>query len=294
MHNIVVIGSQGLLGQAILRRAATRSLLGDVVGVDRPDIDITSAQSVADLIERERPRAIINCAAWTDVEACETPEGIGPATAVNADGVRVLTEACHRTKIVFIQISTDYVFNGTPREGVNEETIPGDPMNAYGRTKRQGEERMIMAWGGLNGSHFNEQDPPAYLVRTSWLFGPGAKNFVQKITDRARESHALNVVSDEIGSPTLADDLADRLLDLIETRPIGGIYHITGHGSCSRFAFAERLLKAQGIQATLKPCLLSDFARKAHIAPVSVLQNTKLPPLPEWSDMVDRYAASLK
>jgi len=292
-RKLLIVGANGLLGQACLRRANE----GDwaAVGIDVEGIDIADADSVEAVMDRESPSAVINCAAYTDVDGAETAEGRAIADRVNSDGPGVLAASCVRHGTAFIHLSTDYAFNGTSRDGASESDVPGPAMNAYGETKLAGERRVIEAFGGLVGSDFRLQNPPGYLVRTSWLFGASARNFVGKIAERARTMGKISVVTDEVGSPTYVEDLAGRLLYLLDHPEIhSGIYHVTGRGACSRFEFARAVIEGLGIKADVEPMSLADFPRKARIVPVSVLKNTKLPAMASWQEMVERYAATVR
>ena len=286
-HKLLVIGSRGLLGQACLASAIAHEWEG--VGVDVGEIDITDAASVEAVIAREQPSAVINCAAYTDVEGAETPDGRAIADRVNGEGPGIVAHACLRHKSAFIHLSTDYIFNGTSESGAEEADVPSEPMNAYGATKRAGEIAVTNVAGGLIGSHFQCVEPQICLVRTSWLFGASAKNFVSKVADRARSEGVVSVVTDEIGCPTYVRDLAECLIWMLEAESRSGIYHVVGLGSCSRFEFADAVLKGLGIPATVTPTTLDAFPRKAKIAHVSVLKNTKLPKLRTWQEMVQGY-----
>jgi dTDP-4-dehydrorhamnose reductase len=288
---LLVIGARGLLGQTCVRHAAARGWV--VVGVDVGEIDITNRDSVETVVAREAPAAVINCAAYTDVEGAETPEGRAIADRVNGDGPGILADVCVRHGSALIHVSTDYVFNGTTKEGARETDVPDEAMNTYGETKRAGEIGVIEDAGGLDGSNFRLSNPRLYLVRTSWLFGASAKNFVGKIADRARRDGKIAVVTDEVGSPTYVEDLAGRLLDLLDQNMRPGIYHLTGGGSCSRFEFAKAVIGGLGINAGVEPTMLAAFPRKARIANVSVLKNTKLPAMRTWEEMVESYTDSM-
>jgi dTDP-4-dehydrorhamnose reductase len=292
MAKLLVVGANGLLGQACVRHAVARGWAAS--GVDVGEIDITDAHSVESVLSAQEPSAVINAAAYTDVEGAETEEGRALANRVNGTGPGILADACARHGSAFIHLSTDYVFNGTARDGVSEAEVPGEAMNAYGETKRAGELAVIDAAGGLRGSDFINENLKFYLVRTSWLFGASAKNFVGKIIERAQTVGSISVVTDEIGSPTYVEELSGVLLDLLEGKTPPGIYHATGAGSCSRFEFAEAVLLGIGIKADLKPSVLADYPRRARIAPVSVLRNTKLPSLKSWQEMVASFAESTK
>jgi dTDP-4-dehydrorhamnose reductase len=305
---LLVIGSNGLIGTTLLSKGKEAGF--DVVGADIGEVDITNAESVSSLLDRmqEAPLIrgvgglsrdgeggfVINAAAYTDVEGCETPEGFEIASRVNGDGPGILAKACRERGIGLIHLSTDYVFNGTDLDGVSEEAVPDETMNAYGKTKRAGELAVIEAAGGLQGSDFIDADCGLYVVRLSWLFGQGSKNFVGKIIARAKTQGEISVVDDEIGCPLYTEDFADFLLAIVHDRPATGIYHEGGQGSCSRFDFASEVISSLGIQATVKPCKLADFPRKSHIAPISILKNTKRPPLRSWKEMVGAYAKTAR
>lgn len=288
---LLVIGSHGMLGGSVIRFAEASNQWSRVVGVDLGEIDISSESSVDRVMNEYQPSAVINCAAFTNVEACEDEEGYQTAFEINGSAVGILTRACTAFESAFVHISTDYVYNGTDESGVSEEVIPSLAMNGYGRTKRAGENEMIKACGGLkNGFEFRAFDCDYYLVRTSWLYGNGAKNFIGKIIEIAKRDGKVKIVDDEIGCPTYVDDLAERLIKLLVDHPRSGIYHFTNSGSCSRYLFGATVLKALGIEAEIIPAKLADFPRKAHIAPISILKNTRAEKMPFWADAVARFA----
>jgi dTDP-4-dehydrorhamnose reductase len=292
MKTLLITGSHGMLGSALMRLAEETKHWDRVVGLDLGDLDISSESSVARAMEAYDPSAVINCAAFTNVEACEDEEGYKTAYEINATGVGILARACVEKGTAFIHLSTDYVYNGTSEEGVTEDEAPKEAMNAYGRTKRAGEHEMIKACEGLRGAEFKGFECDYYLVRTSWLYGAGAKNFIAKIIEIAKRDGKVKIVDDEIGCPTYVDDLAERLIKLLIERPRSGIYHFTNNGSCSRYLFGATALKALGIDAEVIPAKLADFPRKAHIAPVSILKNARAEKLPFWTDAVHRFAGT--
>lgn len=288
---LLVVGSHGMLGGAVIRSAELSGAWDRVIGVDLGEIDISSESSVDRVLKEYQPSSVVNCAAFTNVEACEDEDGYQTAFEINATGVGILARACVALGSSFIHVSTDYVFNGTSLEGVSESETPSIAMNAYGRTKRAGENEMIKACGGLkNVFEFRSFECDYYLVRTSWLYGKGAKNFIGKIIEIAKRDGSVKIVEDEIGCPTLVDDLAERLLKMLIERPRSGIYHLTNSGSCSRYIFGAAVLGALGIKAEIIPAKLADFPRKAHIEPVSILKNTRAEKLPFWMDAVSRFA----
>lgn len=287
---LLVVGSGGMLGSAVIRRAEAAGIF-EAIGLDVGEIDITDEASVESAFKTHAPDAVINCAAFTNVEACEEEAGFEAAMAVNGKGPGILARACMESGASFIHLSTDYVFNGTSEDGVAEDEIPKEAMNAYGRTKRAGEHEVIKACGGLHGAEFVDVESDYYLVRISWLFGRGGKNFISKVLEIARRDGQISIVDDETSCPTYADDLADRLLDFLVRRPRSGIYHLTNNGSCSRYVFGAAALKAFGISADITPSKLANFPRKAHIASVSILKNTRTEKLPFWEDALRRFAA---
>lgn len=288
----LIVGSAGLLGSALLRICTQEDV--EVIGMDRESIDVTNAESIASAFDRVQPACVISAAAMTDVEGAESPEGRALADLLNGTAVQLLAEACVARNIGFVQISTDSVFYGTDHEGAEESTIPEKAMNAYGESKRLGEKYMIDVFGGLDGSAFQRTTPVGYLIRTSWLFGHGARNFVGKVLAKASAGESLRIVDDEVGVPTFVDDLATRICWMLKTHVPNGIYHVVNDGSCSRFDFAKAVVEAKGLDVPMEHVSMKDFPRKAHIEPVSILRNTKLPPMPTWQDGVKRFVEGLE
>lgn len=193
-----------------------------------------------------RPEVVINCAAYTNVDGCVTD--YQTAYGVNAVGPLVLANACREAGVALVQVSTNEVFDGT-REGGYEEWMPINPINRYGMSKAAGE--------------FNVRSvlPEHYIVRTAWLMAAQGRNFVHAILGRAREGKDLRVVTDEIGNPTFVDDLARSILQLIETGQYG-TYHFVNEGACSRWEFANEILRQAGLEGIKnEPILSSEFER---------------------------------
>jgi dTDP-4-dehydrorhamnose reductase len=203
---ILVTGSNGQLGSALVERLTARG--DDVFGYDLPDIDITDAASVRAVFEETRPEVVINCAAWTAVDAAEEQEVA--ALQVNGVGPGVLALACAAIGAWLVQVSTDYVFAGDATTPYAEDAEP-DPRTAYGRTKLVGEEEVRVR---LPDRH--------YIVRTAWLYGLVGNNFVKTMLRLAHERDELEVVDDQWGQPTFAGDLADQIIALIDVRPPAG------------------------------------------------------------------------
>lgn len=237
--------------------------------------------AVAAALDDAHPEAVIHCAAWTDVDGCEAdPER---ADRINGAATALLARQCAQRGICMVYVSTDFVFDGTSRVPYRPDD-PTCPVSAYGRSKRLGEVGVIEAGG-----------PRWYVVRTSWVFGPGGKNFPRAILARARSGQPLSVVDDQRGSPTMTRDLAEALLDLAASRAKSGVYHASNEGSCTWHQFAVELLDRAGFSSTPVATISgAELGRPAQRPAYSVLDCTRLTelrgrPLPSYLDAVDRY-----
>jgi dTDP-4-dehydrorhamnose reductase len=227
LQRSLVVGAKGMLGATLCRILAERG--GDVTGLDMPDIDITSVESAAGVFKRVAPQVVYNCAAYTDVDGCETNEET--AHAVNARGVGVLAEQAAAIGAAMVHVSTDYVFDGSKTTAYVEEDITS-PISAYGRTKLAGEEAL------------SAQKPANwYILRTSWLYGQGGKNFVDTIARLALEREELRVVADQFGCPTYTEELAAGMIALVEADAESGVYHFSGEGETSWHGFATAIVE---------------------------------------------------
>jgi len=250
----VVTGARGRLGRALMVRLAAAGR--PAVGWDRPDYDLDSTDATAPLLARDRPGVVIHCAAWTDVDGCARD----PETAMrrNARAVRELAEATAAAGTRLVVVSTNEVFDGTRTDGRGyREDDPVEPPNAYGASKLAGERAAVVAFGRAG------RQADLWVIRTAWLFGPGAPDFPAKIlaaADRLPPGEALPVVGDEVGSPTYAPDLAIALLDLIERAP-GGLYHLVDAGQASRAAWAELVLQLAGRATPVRPIPQAAYPR---------------------------------
>jgi dTDP-4-dehydrorhamnose reductase len=228
---ILVTGSNGQLGTELVNRYSDRPNDELFVG-DLPDIDITSELSIASTFANIAPDIVINCAAWTAVDAAEEKES--SAFTVNAEGPAILATYCARAGARLVQISTDYVFGGDATEPYREDSQPG-PITAYGRTKLAGENFV------------RELLPDNHLViRTAWLYSPIGHNFVKTIIKAQRDRETLSVVTDQIGQPTCASDLADQIVTLLDTYSGSGIFHGTNSGVTSWYEFARAIMSEIG------------------------------------------------
>ena len=271
---IIVTGCKGQLGTEIIKQLREgRSELGPipeklvsatVIPVDLPELDITNYKMVDDFIRRQRPDVIINCAAFTNVDGCETARDA--AFKVNAIGPRNLALACDKVNARLIHVSTDYVFPGTPNGGIplDECAVPA-PISAYGQTKLLGEQYV---------ERFCRRH---IIVRTAWLYSYYGKNFVKTMVNLGKTHEKITVVQDQLGNPTNAVDLAYHVLKLAVSHDYG-IYHCTGNGICSWADFASAIMKEAGLSCKVIPCTSAEYAA-AH--PESANR-------PEWSALDNR------
>jgi dTDP-4-dehydrorhamnose reductase len=260
--NVLIFGANGMLGHALRDVFPGACLFG------HHDVEITDATAVKKLILREKPFAVINAAAYTDVDGCEGNED--HANAVNGLAPGYLAAACSETGAILVHYSTDYVFDGM-RMDYREDDDP-NPLSAYGRSKLLG-ERSIQE---------NTQD--YRIIRTSWLFGSHGKNFVDTILALSHQHPQVKVVNDQVGKPTYTVDLARKTPEIISREP--GIYHITNDGVCSWYEFASAFIP------NAVPCSTAEFPRKAKRPAFSVLVNSKTTPLRHWSEAVKEYTRS--
>jgi dTDP-4-dehydrorhamnose reductase len=250
---ILITGHKGQLGQALLRR------LPEALGADLPEVDITTAASIAGAVDAARPEVIIHCAAMTDVDGAARQPDL--AYRINGLGTQNVALAAARSGAALLHISTNEVFDGAKRSPYFEFDATG-PINAYARSKLAAEWFV---------THLLQR---FYLVRTSWLSAPGGRNFVHRILQLADERGALRVVTDEVANPTFADDLAGALVQLIATEQYG-VYHLTNAGYCSRHAYAGRILALTGrAHIPVEPITLADYPRASTPPPFGALANT--------------------
>ena len=225
---VLVTGAGGQLG--IDLAAACAGAGDDVVALSRAQLDTTSRSDVLGAVTAVAPDVVVNCAAWTAVDACESDPD--RALAANGTAVRWLAEACHRTRAHLVQVSTDYVFDGT-LDRPYHEWDDTDPQSVYGLTKLIGEQEAL-ALG-----------PAATVVRTSWVCGVHGANMVKTIMRLAAERDSLAFVADQVGHPTFTNDLAPALRRIALDR-ISGVVHATNSTSCSWFQFAQLVVQAMG------------------------------------------------
>lgn len=277
----LITGANGMFGGSLLGQLKKRY---SIKGITRKEADITDLNAITKVIAKAKPDIVIHTAAYTKVDDCES--NINLAYKVNAIGARNVAIACHRIEAALVYISTDYVFDGT-KDSPYIEFDPVNPLNIYGKSKLAGEifvQQLLKKF---------------YIIRTSWLYGKGGANFVDTIINRAKNVGAhgnapLKIVDDQTGSPTYANDLADKIGDIIKEERYG-IYHATNSGVCSWFEFAKRIIECAGIKGIdIIPIKSHSLNRPAKRPSNSVLKNFMLelegiPLLRSWDEAVREH-----
>ena len=277
--NVIVVGNKGMLGRVLCQELANRG--HDVEGCDLPELDITDLQAVTEYFRSKNCDVIINVAAYTNVDGAESDEE--SARKVNVLGAENVAKAACDCGARCFYISTDYVFDGTKKD-VYEEEDAVCPVNAYGRTKMEGEQIVRKT---LPDSHL--------IVRTSWLYGQGGKHFPGTMLKLASEKRDLKVIDNQIGSPTYTRDLARALSLLAENPKATGTVHATNSGWCSWYEFAAKIFELSGIYPnSLSPCDASEYKTAAARPQNSRLSPNRLikygaGPLSHWADALARF-----
>jgi dTDP-4-dehydrorhamnose reductase len=254
---ILLLGHLGMLGSDLLLKLKIEH---EVVGLDKEEIDIVSANECQEAIKKIEPDIVINAAAYTNVDGCETAKD--ECFAVNAEALKNIADACRDKNIHIIHFSTDYVFDGTAKQPYQEDH-QCNPINTYGASKMAGERYLR----SLSDNYL--------LIRTSWLYGVKGKNFVQTILEKVKTAKRLTVVDDQIGSPTYTKDLA-AAVDLLIMQNAKGIFHITNRGSCSWYQFTLKILQEAGIHdVDVTPIKSDQLQRPAKRPAYSVLSMHK-------------------
>ncbi len=274
----LVIGSKGMLGSHMV--SLLKELRVEYAKMDIEEVDISRLYSVMDAVDETRPRAIINCAAVTDVDGCESAPD--HAFRVNTRGPENLAKACQRFGCLLLHLSTDYVFDGLKGCSYREDD-PINPLGVYAKSKAEG-DACIRAL--LPENHC--------IVRTQWLYGLYGRNFVEAILDQAREKSVLHVVNDQHGSPTYAHDLAIAMIRLCNVEARGTV-HVTNAGRTTWYDFASTIVKKASLnRVEVLPISTGDLRRPAPRPLYSVLDNSRFikltgAPLRRWEEALDEY-----
>jgi dTDP-4-dehydrorhamnose reductase len=280
---LLVTGAAGMLGADVLRAGERAGY--ELVGPDRAELDVTDAAAVKEAFARVRPDAVVNCAAWTDVDGAELNRE--QAHLVNAAGTGNLARAAAAAGVKLVHVSTDYVFAGdAPLDAVGEprpylESDPTGPRSVYGETKLQGELQVLAA------------SPRHTVLRSAWLFGVGGSNFVATMLRLGGEREAVQVVTDQVGCPTWTGHLAPALLGLIE-RDLAGLVHLAGAGQVSWNGFAREIFRQAELACRVEPATTAQMARPAPRPSWSALESERedVVPMPDWRDGLAGYLAA--
>jgi dTDP-4-dehydrorhamnose reductase len=278
---ILVTGSTGQLGYDVVREGIARGM--DIHGIGSKDLDITDESAVQRYVKTVDPDVIIHCAAYTAVDKAEDDQE--NCWKVNVDGTKYLAKAAKEGNTKFMYISTDYVFDGLGGEPYTE-TDETKPIAYYGLTKKEGEKAVISLLTNW------------FIVRISWVFGINGNNFVKTMLRLAETRKELNVVGDQIGSPTYTYDLSRLLLDMILTDRYG-IFHASNEGFCSWADFAKEIFKIAGKDVRVNTISTEDYPTRAARPKNSRLSKQKIihsgfEPLPDWQNALARYIKQLK
>lgn len=289
---ILITGSKGQLGNELkdiinkgyseIGKVSETIKNSQIFDFDVDKLDITDLKSVKNIFNTIKPDVVINCAAATNVDGCESNQDF--AFKVNSLGPRNLAISCEEIGAKLVQVSTDYVFSGTGTKPLTEFDLTA-PYSVYGKTKLLGE------------NYVREFCSKYYIVRTAWLYGYVGHNFVYTMRKLAKEKDSISVVNDQIGNPTHANDLAYHILKLIETNEYG-IYHCTGKGECSWYDFAKTIIKLSEEECTVYPCTSEEYKTPAKRPEYSsldnmMLRNTVGDEMRHWQDAIKSFVITV-
>jgi len=283
--NILVTGANGQLGSE-LRKISGNFPDERFFFTDVAELDITNPVVINDFFEKNGIQNVINCAAYTAVDKAESDEQT--ATLINATSVAHLAKACSKTDATLIHISTDYVYDGRSYQPYSEEH-PTSPVSVYGRSKLAGEKEALTT-------------PKSVVIRTSWLYSSFGNNFVKTMLRLGKERETLNVVFDQVGTPTYAADLAQAIMLIItqtkQNKLIRGVFHYSNEGVCSWYDFAHEIMQQAGLKCTVKPVETKEYPTPATRPLYSVLNKTRIKEIyglkiPHWKDSLIRCLAEM-
>lgn len=289
--NVLVTGGNGQLGCA-LRAAAKGSSdryvftdISTLPGEETVYLDVTNPAAVEIVCDSEKVDVIINCASYTDVEGAEGDPGT--AALLNGEVARTLASVCRSRRATLIHISSDYIFSGQASEPIKEDAAPA-PANVYGASKLAGEKAIA------------DSACSAIIIRTAWMFSQYGRNFVKTMLGLTRDREQIRVVSDQVGTPTFADDLAAFIVDIISSRKLGekGIYNYTNLGVASWYDFATAIRDLSGNSCEITPCHSSEYPQKARRPHYSVLDKTLVQKtfgiaIPHWYESLKKCIAQI-
>ncbi len=284
MAKVLVIGAGGQLGQCIKKIVAQRNI-ADVIFPEEGVADILNVEGLTALFAQVKPAYVINCAAYTAVDKAEDEADL--AKAVNETGAKNLAELCNQFQATLVQISTDFVFEGNEVKLLKEDDI-AKPISVYGATKLDGELAVIKALD----QHI--------IIRTSWLYSEFANNFVKTMLKLGADRDELNIIADQVGTPTYAIDLANAIFDIIQnSEKKYGVYHFSNEGVTSWFDFAKAIFDVSGTIVKVNPISTSAYPTKARRPHFSVMDKTKIKTdynvkVPYWLDSLKVCISALQ
>ena len=298
--NILVTGANGQLGnemRIVAKGSSDQYIFTDVteqVGVQTTFLDITDLDAIRALVKEKDVRAIVNCAAWTNVDAAEAPENRALAEKLNAEAPENLARAMKEVGGWLVQISTDYVFGKEPYNTPCRPDQKGTPTGVYGETKRLGEEKIKEVWANSDGSTGGY-----VIIRTAWLYSEYGKNFCKTMLNLTQTKPQLKVVFDQCGTPTYALDLA-KAIQVIVQKPVQGIYHYSNEGVCSWYDFTQMIARIAGHKdCDIQPCLSSEYPSPVKRPAYSVLDKRSIREtfgisVPYWVDSLEKCIANIQ
>lgn len=294
---VLVTGVAGQLGHDVMNELAKRGYEGvgsdlapaysgiadgtAVTGMPYVELDITDRGKVEAVLDSLKPDVVVHCAAWTAVDLAEDADKQETVRLVNAVGTRNIALACKKLDCKLVYLSTDYVFDGQGTKPWEPDCRDYHPLSVYGKTKLEGEFAVA------------DNLEKYFIVRIAWVFGVNGKNFIKTMLRLAESQKEINVVNDQIGSPTYTYDLAVLLADMVETEKYGR-YHATNEGLCTWYEFAKEIFRQAGVDIRVNPVSSDEFPAKAKRPHNSRMDKRKLAqngfrPLPSWQDALKRY-----
>jgi dTDP-4-dehydrorhamnose reductase len=298
--NILVTGANGQLGnemRIVAKDSADRYIFTDVTeqeGVETTFLDITDLDAIRALVKENDVQAIVNCAAWTNVDAAETPENRALVEKLNATAPENLAKAMKEVGGWLVQISTDYVFGKEPYNTPCRPDQQGTPTGVYGETKLMGEKKIKEVW-----SPSKESKGGYIIIRTAWLYSEYGKNFCKTMLQLTATKPQLKVVFDQCGTPTYALDLA-KAIQVILSKPVQGIFHFSNEGVCSWYDFTQMIARIAGNKGCdIRPCYSSEFPSPVKRPAYSVLDKRSISEtfgidVPYWVDSLEKCIANIK
>lgn len=282
--NIIVVGGYGQLGQCLAEVIVNRELAYNYVFLSRAELDCVNKQQTETVFSQYRPAYCINCAAYTAVDQAEEDQAV--AFEVNEHAVKCLAQICKQHNTTLIQISTDFVFDGTSCLPLTED-LSTNPVNIYGLSKLNGEQ------------HIQTIMSQYYIIRTSWLYSEKANNFVKTMLKLSQSRNELNVIYDQVGTPTYAMDLSEVIVKITEEDIQSyGLYHYSNEGIASWYDFSKAVFEFAKIDMMVNPVASSAFVTKAKRPHFSVLDKTKIKTIlgvkiPYWRESLNRCVQNL-